>query len=309
MNLREFVRIFFYVRYLFQILGVFGNAFMFALYFKPQLRKLSVAFFFQALALTHFCINIEWLLLDIFKNFDKQNSETSCKFLSYLSYILAPISAWVEVAAGFDRLFNILFSTRFHVLKTVRFRIILIILIVVYNMAFYFKIFLDYKLFYYHYSSTNALISSYSVCGTNSKIEIKYAHFFNSTAVPFLLATISSLLTFVGVLRVRKRVSASSSSPSASRTTTLVRDMRFGVTIIFMNMSFFVLNCPFRLGDITEINPFRLETQIFWYVVFSNVICIMYELYFASCFYVQLAVNSLVRRELIKTLSRKSTSF
>lgn len=136
----------------------------------------------------------------------------------------------------------------------------------------------------------------------------------NSSAVPFAFMFVLSVTTFVGVLLARRRVHSSNmsngscaSEPANRRTR--IRDMKFGTTIIVLNLFFMFSNFPHRIYYFVKFNPFDSRSHPLAHYFFSASLRAIYESYFSITFVVQLAVNILVRRELVNILKKSAGNF
>lgn len=76
------------------------------------------------------------------------------------------------------------------------------------------------------------------------------------------------------------------------------RDIKFAFTLIFLNLTFLILNLPTRLADALNFNRYFLVNPLGYYIILL-LINLLYNLQFSSSFYIQLAVNNLVRKEFL----------
>lgn len=127
--------------------------------------------------------------------------------------------------------------------------------------------------------------------------------FFNSAVIPFILMTILSIATTVGVIRVHKRVRLSRKNESTANRAQ-IRDIKFGITLVILNILFLILNIPSKLLFIFDFIPFDERKDYFAKYVFIQIFVELNEFYFAVVFFVQLAVHNLVRKELFNIYRR-----
>lgn len=277
------------------LIGLFGNLLMYVVYSQPTLSKLSVSSYLRAMALTNILVNI-MSINTILLNFGiilNVQSEFMCKTISYLLFTFGAVSSWLEVAASLDRLVTIVYPTRFALVQKPLFSSVVILIILVYNFGYYSQAIVAYQL-------VRLNVNLY-FCVSDLEAQIESVDFFNSTAAPFLVMLVSSIVTLVGVIKSRRRFNLTSNNPINRRKK--LKDIKFGVTLIALNISFILLNTPRRLYFfLNALQLFGHDIFIFSYwiksVVFLN------ELYFAASFYIQACVNSLVRRELMNFKSR-----
>lgn len=124
-------------------------------------------------------------------------------------------------------------------------------------------------------------------------LALQWMDFFNSTIVPFIFMILLSIALIHTVRASRLRVHSNASSSSQSK-----RDNRFAISVISLNLIFFILNLPIVIYDLISVNTQTSE-------LFDFVVEFLYYSYYASNFYVQLFVNSEFKREFLKLLNLK----
>lgn len=276
-------------------LGFVGNLAMVAIYSRKRLSKLSVSTYIRAMVLAHLVINTQSLLLlaiTRLKHMEHMEvisfSEVTCRFFMFFFSLTSPLSAWFEVAASCDRFVTIVYSNRFNFIEKPWFRrlvvVVIVSAIVLINSHLMFDFFLITN--YDPRKRTNE-----SVCTTYPNNPINYIDFANSVVVPFVFMVVLSSATIWGVLKSRQH------SRRSSRQRPRSRDVRFAVTMICLNAVFFVCNAPIRLAFIVNITPFSSTTQLYETYVFMAFVRLLADSQYSVGFYVQLAVNKLVRKE------------
>lgn len=276
------------------LLGLIGELLMFVVYYQRGLCKLSVSVYFRIMASVGLIKSVFFFSimrnLQVFSNFSHSIFETSV----YINNLFVPISVWLEVTASLDRFVAISFPTRFKFIHKRPFQRTAMILLV-FNTALY----------------ASTIYSKKTASELNSADRSRY--FFrlnimdlvNSLALPFLLMMLMSIATFVGVVRVHKRMRSSNGRGGGrSQNRKLIRDIKFGVTILILNILFFIFISLYRLYKFIPFNPFDSCAQPFWHLLFVSVIMNISEYYYLSNFYFQLSVNSVVRSELFKIFKR-----
>lgn len=288
-----------------RLIGVFGNLLLFVVYSQGSLRKLSVSVYFR-------CTAVYWtsqIVFDLFlaRTLFKltQQSEISYKLLAYFHHVLMPTAIWFEVAASFDRFLTILFPMRSRFLQKPFAQFTIVSAVIVYNMLFF--------LFIPIQSSNSSAVSNENDFINKEKFirTVFILNLVNDSLAPFVLMLVLSIATFVGVLRAHERMKSSlgngtnASSQVASRKKQL-RDMKFGVTIISLNVFFFVFMFFYRLNLVVSLNPFNNSRPEYYllFLIFSQILGDMPEFYYSSNFFVHFAVNSLFRREFFKLFTR-----
>lgn len=128
-------------------------------------------------------------------------------------------------------------------------------------------------------------------------LTLQWMDFFNSTIVPFLIMIILSISLIRCVKASRLRLKSSNTRGDAQ----LRRDNRFAVMVVSLNLLFLVLNLPILIDDILGV-----ETDVDR--IFDYFCEVLYFLYYAINFYIQLIVNSDFRHEALKLFRLKYTS-
>lgn len=282
----------YYLRLTIHVLGLVGNLLMLVTYYSGSLRKMSISVYFRWVAVLCAYQNIDELARYFLHTSRLQNKwEILCRINSFLYLFLKPTSAWLEILAGLDRYLTIVYPYKFKFLKKRLAQFILVASVIVYNSACYAKVFVDshVEIYDYAYSSEPGLLCQIFVFFDSSLIDL-----LNGAAIPFIVMGISSMLTFLGVRRSHAQIKSSIANESHRRRK-LVHDIKFGVTMIVLNILFVLLNSPYRIYYIIEFTQpsyFRLSRTL------ESIFIILIELYYSMVFWVQVSVNSVVRKEI-----------
>lgn len=102
--------------------------------------------------------------------------------------------------------------------------------------------------------------------------------------------------TIIGVNMVHKRAKKYS-GPAKSRQKSQNRDIKFAVTMIFLNILFLLFKIPNFVIFIANFSNILDNLDTDSLAIFSYLYVILLSLYFAIDFPIQLLVNSLVRQE------------
>lgn len=280
-----FLKIEKYIKIPMHSLGLLGNILLWIVYSQGSLRKLSVSIYFRLVAI--FCA-FQCLIFLIYYIFDEsfsnifKHSDLACRLIIYSYFLPTPIAGWFEVAASLDRFLTIVFPNKFTFIQRPIFQRIVVFAIIVYNMAFYFKNIFE-----------NNIENNDCVLDLNNPVII--LDFINAGVCIFMLMLILTISTFYGVVQAHKRVRLIINKDNLKRTRK--RDIKFGVTMIVLNVLFFIMNFPYRLNMITFLPPFDQTAHPMAASVFITVLTYLFELYFCVNFYIQLAVNNVVRKE------------
>lgn len=271
-------------------LGLIGELLMFVIYYQPSLRKLSVSVYFRSMALVGLfkCIYLFTVFKQLFET--QPNLSLSHEIVIYVNSLFVPISVWLEVAASFDRFVTISFPMRFRFIQKRLVQRTTVLVLVIYNMGFY----------------VNTITSVWTKGFLSLEDRLRYYYILylmdlvNSSALPFFLMMLMSVAMFASVLRVHRRMKRTVGRIIGAQNRRLVRDIKFGVTILVLNVLFFIFIGIFRLHKLVRINPFDRSANYFYFLLFESLMMNISEYYYLSNFYVQLAINSVVRSELLK---------
>lgn len=280
--------------------GLIGSVLMFAVYSQDNLSRLSVSIYFRYMAIVCFTSNVFGFIQYEPSNRFFSDLKVIYKLANFLTNLLVPISVWLEVLASLDRLVTILFPFRFKWIQKAYIQLITIASIVIYNMLIYvYNLIERYFLFDIFRIVRNV--------HNTSKMEnfLRIVDLVSSSVVPFVIMLGSSIVIFTGVVRVHRRIKTSSImfgiSSSQRR---LLRDIKFGVSMIILNVLFFAFVVVYRLHNLFKFNPFDEETQIIGFLFFNKFLSNLSEYYYIINFYIQILVNSLVRKELCSIFNR-----
>lgn len=281
----------------FHSLGLIGELLMFVVYYQTSLRKLSVSVYFRSMALVGiFQSAFYFTVMEIL------NSDFTIPIIQaavYINNLYVPISAWLEVAASFDRFVTISFPMRFRFTKKPLVQRATVLILIIYNMAFYANTINSGRKKFANWKDRLGFLNT-----------LWLMDLLNGSVVPFTLMMIISVAMLVGVVRVHHRLNSRQGARNVtSAQQKLMRDIKFGVTIVVLNLLFFIFIGLNRLRKLFFFNPFDMTTQAFGFLIFESAFNNMSEFYYLSQFYVQLAVNNLVRGELLKIFIRMINTF
>lgn len=290
------------------IMGSIGNICLFIVYSSKTLRKLSIAIYFRIISIINVLIAIfaaNMFIEGKFNIYIFNESKLLCKVLYNLEYILGPISSWLQVIVSFDRLLSIVFLSKISTLNKLNFQISIISTIFLANISFYLFTLFDTDLI------NNVILNNSSDMMNISTIQCSLVHYndllnwmdLSNVFASFVAMSFASAVTIVFIFRSRSRLNLNSSCRSK-------RDVKFAITSILLNLFYLLTNAPYSLyysifyrlsassstSAYTNINSgsgkfMNLITSLLWYF------------YYCFNFYLQLIVNSLVRREFLKMLA------
>lgn len=275
-----------------EYVGLIGSALMFIVYFQPKLRQLSMSLYFQCLALLCIYMIIKrWILMNYVRQIYKI-CELLANLVIFIPKMFSSLSAWIEVLASLDRFLTILFPSKFRFIRKTCVQLVFIALVFIYNMIL--NLHYVIGLGYLHWITGTPETRRWEA---KIKTLTHIILLVNSSVIPFTIMIASSIAMFVGVLRVHRRIKLSLGRRNDSQRI-LVRDIRFGVTMFVLNILFFICIGLNFTRYIFDINPFNSETQAFARYIFTHVVIDLADYYYLLLFYIQLAINSVVRKEL-----------
>lgn len=268
--------------------GIVGNLLMFVVYYRGSLRRLSISVYFRWISIYS---TIQILCLIIVEPYWTKfvfKSVASLKIAFYLKSTISPTAVWFEVAASLDRFLTILFPIKFRFLQKRWVKSVVVATVFAYNMIFY-----SYLLFEVNLPSKLGIKANQRL-----KNLIYTLNLINMTIVPFVLMLSLSIATFIGVLRAHQRIKSLSRRNNMSARRKITRDVKFGVTMIFLNFLFLICVGLSTLNNSIGINPFSPSVNLAAHIICSILLDNIFFYYFTITFYVHLAVNNLVRKEL-----------
>lgn len=213
-------------------------------------------------------------------------------------YFAGPVSSWTLVVVSIDRLLAIACPMRFPLVSQRRFQIFIIVLVYLYNMAYYSYLLVDNNLYYEEKfdNATNTTISGIN-CDVSDDILLYWLDLVNSSLLPFFSMMLTSFITIVFILKSRKKFSS-----IAIKSRKLVRDRKFAITSISLNVLFLILNMPSPVYGVF-VNYVKIDALLNNFLGYFSLCC--YYSYYATSFYMQLAVNSIVRERFWRFFKRK----
>jgi hypothetical protein len=294
------------------ILGTIGNIFVFVLYSKSNLAKTSFSIYFRAISITD-TINLCKILTEefILTQFKFDPESLWCPWSRYVDFTIRPMCEWIQVAVSLDRFVNIAYPRRFPIFERKIFQMAVTLALIAYSLIVYSPItwncYLHKTVLAYNKvlgpNGTEIRIPlSVTNCNINKNFSpfLRQFHFYNSVIVPFILMTILSVMLIVTLVQTRLRVrqrSTNSTSNNSHNSVLNHRDRKFAITIIIINMIFLVMVVPNNV-------PVSYSAA----KIVSNYLQWLSTSHSSTSFYIQLAVNSLFRREFFKLLRLFSTA-
>lgn len=200
----------------------------------------------------------------------------------------------MKVVVSVDRFLNIAYPKRFTLAFKPRVQLSIIIGIVSFNYIYY--SFITWNSVYLSVNSTGTEVF---LCKRKyDPAVLRWMDLFNSTIIPFLCMILMSSAVITAVRRSRSRMYEKKSSnddktkPSLSRTA--VRDRKFAITTVTLNLMFLTLYLPIVIDNLVTLSSDPVIANLIHYFFDMLHYC-----YHASGFYVQMAVNSVFRNQFL----------
>lgn len=279
-------------------IGLVGNFFVAMVYSSQSLRKFSMSTYFLFISFFDTLPLVDYFLIYLRDERNVDIAITSnfwCKLKSYTTFTIGAISPWLMVLVSLDRFFSIYFIRMFPIFDKLKFQLSLIAAIVMFNGIFYLQWMWSSHLVVVVITATNTTTSSIVVCDITGAVSF-WMDLFNSSIVPFLLMIVLSL-AIIGRVRQSRKRSMASNLRKISR-----RDRKFAITSITLNLVFLGLSLPSVTYNLIT---YYLRVESTLNITIANFINMLYYVYYASGFYVQIVVNSVFRDAFLSMLNLK----
>jgi hypothetical protein len=216
----------------------------------------------------------------------KDISNATCKLYVFIDLFIRSISAWILVLISFDRFLSIVFPTRFLFRKKFRLQLFACLILFSSNILFSVPIALTYEIYNIVEFENKTFIMCYM---TNPYYNLVYVAL--TIIVPFILMFIFTLITLSFIYKSRRNATSTANNK--------IKDLRFAVTSISLNISFFVLIFPEGFFVVLDFILFHMSLieEDAEYIIYDTFL-IMSFLHYGSTFYLTLIVNSIFRKEL-----------
>ena len=272
------------------IIGLITNSITFVIFSRKKFKNTIFSTYFRAFLLFQ-CLNLimpvnKMLEFNLNLYFSKISNLT-CKLRYFYSFPNYAITAWFLVAISFDRYLSIAFPSKYQFRKSKLFQILTSLVIICYNYCFYIPC------WFYYIKETRKNESN------ETKINLKcispgiwanMMDLFQSILMPFLIMIFFTSLTIKTIYRSRQIVINSTGLRS--------KDIKFAVSSITINVLFLIFNLPnFIITLIYDYSDFFVNLNNLFIVLQSFCLFVFY-INLSSTFFINLAVNSLFRKEI-----------
>ena len=256
---------------------------------RPNMKKIGPANIYK------FLFAIEYLNLIILIDYLPDNFEiklldlstSTCKIFSIVFFVYMQIPPMLLVYISIERFVSIAYPSKRLFLRRNNIQLIYFLGLIFYNCFLYL-----FMLFY-----TNLITKidapsnrTYIICDFENQIAYSYFYFIdltNRVVIPFILMAIMTTLLIRQIYLSRKKFSTKQSDRKRS----FNRDVRLSVSIASLNLVYLCFCLPFSIYSF-----------FFEYILVYQKIYFLLEyvnfFYYASDFYLVLATNFLVRKEI-----------
>ena len=293
------------------IFGLAGNILSFIVFSRKKFKNTLFSIYFRVLNIAD-VYTILFALVDFLKYKVGYEIEIIsaffCKTTFYSLFAISPISGHILVVIAIDRFITTRCPNRFSIRNKKYFQIILCLFITLYNISYYIPMIIFHEFELISVNDSNSTKISYA-CNLNDAGVTYWMDFFNSTVIPFALMIIFTSLTLKLIfdsrvkLAATRRVRTRAASLVQSNSTTKIKDIKFAVTSITLNLCFLVLNFPVVTYSLLSVYmQMDQDLQDFIYVITE----FFFYVNAGLLFYINILVNSIFKKELYEMLHLSS---
>nr|QVK45699.1 G protein-coupled receptor [Proales similis] len=288
------------------LVGALLNLFAALIFRRPALNKTNMGFLFQWQCLID-CGMLLFFALALRGNVlygvaVESFGDFICRSMTFLRRFVLHLSSWMSVFITFERFSQIVIPNRLKFMQnkfslniTILIMFVIIAVINVENLFFY--------LANRNQTNTDNSTSVVNFCTADPQI-VNISDLISSlmrTIIPIALMLIMNILTTIALIRSKKR--ANVKGPRR-------REINFAVSVIVINILFFVLNTPLAIAYIWSVlgNSSTVEFELASFIRFNFIFWLTVNLSFvyqslAPIFYI--AVNRLYRQQFIQIFTKQ----
>ncbi len=226
-----------------------------------------------------------------------------CKFAYWINYLMPSISSWILSLISIDRCISIARPQKYLFRKKIKFQLIGCLIVILFNCLCFLPIAIDASIY-----SSNKIINETIVCENHNEAS-ELINSIIGVLIPFLIMFISNIIIIKTIFKSRKN-SISSTTPfnnsNNNNNNVLLKDIKFSITSICFNISFFVLNIPLSIYlafqlvvDLDEDEKKNITISL----------SIIYYSHYGTLFYVSYLINSLFRNECLNLFQQIKSIF
>lgn len=292
------------------IVGSISNCIAYLVFSRKYFQKTIFFVYFRFILIVDFMTLVS--SIDYFLSFilgiNLRSTTITCKILSYENYALPSISTWIIVVVSIDRVISVLKPTSFLIRKTSFFQLFTCILIFLYNALFYTPLLfstLDLNL-NNNSDDLNETTASYECIYFNPGGFMDYADFLNSTIIPFIFMTLSTIIILVVLYKSRKKWQQPNNTSNINsknpKNSSIKRDLRFAFTSITLNVFFLIFNLPV-VGFLMISNFVKIDLKYFDLIYL--ILLLLFYVNYGTMFSLSLVANKSFRKEFFSLIKSK----
>ena len=290
--------IFSFIQLVLCILGLIGNILAISVFSRSPLRRQSYSFYCRIMAYSD---NV--LLLYTFKNWSDLTLDANlellspffCRFSEFVPHIAGYISHWMLALVSIDRLVVIVYPNRYKIFQKSWFQIALVSIVVLYAVLANVQMPLNYQL--------EIINQTLAVCylPTEFQYNSSLLIMINAILVNLVLNNIIHVKIVSSIRASKKKVNRI----SHRRVRTTIRDRKFALNSIALNIASCLFKIPFAIGLYTSAyyNMSKDQHKMIYTITGALLIIDMGDL-----FYINAIVNSIFYREFRKMVRFKTVT-
>lgn len=287
------------------IVGIFGNILSVVIFCRKFLKSYSYSFYCRLMAVndTILLVNFSAHLIKDFidTNFDIV-SPLFCSLKVYPNYVIGTISLWLLTLISIDRLFTIVYPSRFNIIKKRWFQITMISVIISYSIIINLTAALNYKYDVIFDMDRNL---TKSVCYLSSVDQNKQSMvlFANFLIVNIVVNNILNVKIIAFIVRSRRKTSYNKVNRTNNNSHLSSKDRKFSICSVGLNLTSFISRIPIPISVMLS-NYFKFEPDQF--ILALNIGLTIATLDHSSIFFINMLFNTSFRREFLIMLGIKS---
>ena len=245
------------ISYLQLVLSLVGTILGIIIFSRKTLNKFPMRHVYQSLLATDAIyvikITIQNTILYTSIGPVKLLSTFACKLYMYTNFLICPISSWLLVLISVERCLTIVFVNRMKILGNRKFELFLIAFVIICNFLLYTPFLLYQEL---QQTITNNTDTNETQIESDCDFsDITYSNTYylmdliHSTLIPYAIMLVSSIILIVFVIKSRMRIQRLTNSRERK---SLIKEIRFGMTILLLNFFFVILNLPICVANYVD---------------------------------------------------------
>ena len=263
------------------VLAITGNTLQFIVFSRKKFAKFSSRNFYCVLATQDtFYIIYSLTINELLSYFGIDYQDISialCRFTSFIIFAFSPISGWIIAFISIDKFISICYPSK-EIIRSGKFQALILSLIYFYNIVYYIPVPIFAESINQNKSSN---LSSENGCKRTSFFYTM--DLFNLALIPFALMLTFSILLIIKIFKTRLRLLSFTLPNDRKR---LMKDVKFSLSSIVLNLSYILLTLPICVADLNEFSD-----------EINEIIYHLYYLNYLANFYILMATNSIFRKE------------